>query len=348
MIYLLAQHFVLIGWKVDIVLLLSGVVDNQQFPLDKNISIVDMSGNKASYGRNAVYWLRSIRKYVKTKRPDCIVSFIGRINALVLSATLGQKIPILISERSDPLRDGRGKHMLKYCDLIYHRAFAIVFQTQYQLSCFSGSLKKKSFIIPNPVSVANNTTENIFEISTAGRLDAAKNHGMLIDAVKLVAERSPDIQCYIYGDGSQREYLQQRIDQLGMNNNVHLPGNKADICKWIAHSSIFVMTSEYEGLSNALVEAMMLGKACITTDYPGADEVIRNGETGVIVPRGNSVWLAEEIGRLLSSESKRKQLGENAKKAAEIYQPSKVIKAWESLIQNAVLNKQQKKKEVHT
>ncbi len=227
--------------------------------------------------------------------------------------------------------------MLMYCNMIYRRASAIVFQTKYEQSCFSSRLRKKSFVISNPVSVTdvNGIIENRMEISTAGRLVPQKNHALLIDAIALIAIKYPKIQCNIYGEGELRRKLDQRIQECNLEMCVNLSGNKTDIHKWIAQSGIFVLSSEYEGLSNALVEAMMLGKACITTDYPGADEVIRDGETGIIVPRGDSARLAEAIGKLLDSESDRKRLGENAKKAAEKYRPSNVIRMWEDLIWSA-------------
>ena len=334
-IQILANHFAQYGWKVEIALLLSNEVNYQQFPLDRNITIADLSEKKTSYKRNAIKWLKSIRKYAKKTKPDCIVSFIGRINALVLTATIGLGIPIVVSERSDPMQDGRGTYMLKYCNVLYNRASAIIFQTEYQRSCFSGKLGEKSYIIPNPVSVSviNNIVENPLEISTAGRLFASKNHILLVDAIKRVTEKYPAVQCFIYGEGDQRNNLEQRIEQQDLGRNVHLAGNKTDVYRWISRSSIFVMTSEYEGLSNALVEAMMLGKACITTDYPGADEVIENGVNGIIIPRGDCEQLAHTIEQLLGNEKEKKRLSDNAKKTSALYKTERVVAEWQKIIE---------------
>ena len=189
---------------------------------------------------------------------------------------------------------------------------------------------------PVLVTVVNNILENTMEISTAGRLVPQKNHALLIEAIALVAKKYPEIQCNIYGEGELRWKLEQIIQEHNLKKNVHLLGNKTDINKWIAQSSIFVLSSEYEGLSNALVEAMMLGKACITTDYPGANEVIENGKNGIVVPRGDCTRLSEAIELLLNNENTRKYLSENAKKTSAIYQPLRVIQAWEFLIQKIV------------
>lgn len=337
-IQLLANHFAQSDYKVEIALLLSGEVDYQQFPLDKRISIVDLSEKKASYKGNAINWFKSVRKYVKMNKPDCIVSFVGRINALVLTATIGLGIPTVVSERSDPMQDGRGYFMRKYCDTLYHRASAIVFQTKYQQSCFSGNLRNKSYIVPNPVSVTvfDNVIANPLEISTAGRLYESKNHALLIDAMKIVVGKYPEVQCYIYGEGNQRKNLEQKIENQNLCGNVHLPGNKTDIYRWISKSSVFVMTSEYEGMPNALVEAMMLGKACISTDYPGADEVVKNGMNGLIVQRGDCKKLASAIIKLLDSKKERERLSNNAKETAELYKIDQVVEKWQKLIEKIV------------
>ncbi len=333
-IQLLANDFVQSGWKVDIVMLLSGNVNYEQFPLSKEISIIDLSGSEASYHKNAFRWLTSIRKYVKQTKPDCIVSFIGRINALVLTSTLGLKLPILVSERNDPRHDGRSKAMLKYCNLIYKKASSIVFQTQYEQHCFDRRLYKKSYVIPNPVSVSSvcDVSENPKEISTAGRLVPQKNHAMLIEAINLVKQEQPDVQCEIYGEGELRGDLEQKVKSLKLEQNVHLPGNKTDIHRWIAKSSIFVMSSEFEGQSNALIEAMMLGKACITTDYPGADEVITDGIDGIIVPRDDSWKLSQAIIQLLMDQERRDKMAKNAKESAYKYRSEHVVESWKSVI----------------
>ncbi len=335
-IQLLSNHFVQEGWDVDIALLLGNKVNYEQFPLDKRITIIDLSEKDSSYRKNAHKWLRSIRNYAISQKPDCIVSFVGRINALVLTATIGLRIPVLVSERNDPKHDGRSKAMQYYCNSIYRRASAIVFQTRYEQSCFSKKLYKKSHVIPNPVSVADvsNITEEPLTISTASRLVQQKNHSMLIDAMREVADKMPDARCYIYGDGELRDSLEQKIKELKLEGNVILPGNKTNIHPHIAQSSIFVMTSEFEGLSNALIEAMMLGKACIVTDYPGVDEVIINGKNGIIVSRGDSRELADKILELFENSKKRKLLASCAKENSVKYEIVNVISEWKTTIEN--------------
>ena len=340
-ISLLANEYAQNGWNVEIVLMLKNEVNRKQFVLDSRIQIVDLSIKEGAYKRNALKWLKSIRHYVKKEKPDCIISFIGRINALVLTATMGVNIPILVSERNDPKHDGRSKLMQWYCNRIYRRASAIVYQTNYEKSCFDRRLDEKSYIIPNPVEVVDdyNKNENEFEISTAGRLVKQKNHALLIEAISYVKEQFPQVRCYIYGEGTLRCQLEQQVTQLGLNKYVFLPGNKTDINNWVAKSSIFVMPSDYEGLSNALIEAMMQGKACISTNYPGANELIKNGENGLIVHCGDSKELAYAINTLLGKKELRKKLGDEAMADSKKFKKEYVIEQWKNVISYIILQK---------
>lgn len=333
-ISLLANEYSKNGWDVEIVLMLKNVVNQKQFPLDDRIKIVDLSIKEGGYRKKALKWVRMVRSYIKKEKPDCIVSFIGRINALVLTAALGLSTPILVSERNDPRHDGRGKLMQWYCNRIYTQASAIVYQTKYEKGCFDRKLDKKSYVIPNPVEVISDLKikENDYEISTAGRLVEQKNHALLISSVLFVKMKYPEVKCSIYGEGPLRKRLEDQVQELGLNDNVFLPGNKIDISKWVARSSIFVMSSNYEGLSNALIEAMMQGKACISTNYPGADELINNGEDGLIVPCNDARALSNAIIELFDKKELKKKYSINASINSKKYQKNNVLEEWKKVI----------------
>lgn len=335
-ISLLANEYAGAGWNVEIALLLKNEVNYEQFVLNPSIRIVDLSMKGNSYKSNAFKWILAIRGYIKKSEPDCVVSFIGRINALVLSATIGIDVPLLVSERNDPRHDGRSKLMQRYCNKIYRRASAIAFQTEYEKKCFDSVLYEKSYIIPNPVEITKplKSDENEFELSTAGRLVEQKNHFLLIDAVAKVKKKYPQVKCYIYGEGELREKLEKQVARLGLKNNVFLPGNKTDINKWVAKSSIFVMTSNYEGLSNALIEAMMLGKACISTSYPGIEELITNNENGMLVQCGDSEGLANAIIALMEKENLRRKLASNALHSSKKFEKDYVVTQWKKVIKS--------------
>lgn len=331
-ISILANHYSKKGWDVDIVLLLENKVG---YVLHNNVSVVDLAGKSSSYYKNLPFWFRSIRKYLKNRKPDRIVSFVGRINALVLASSIGLKVPVIVSERNDPRHDGRSKFMLSLCNKLYKsKAASVVFQTEYESTCFTKKIKGKSYVIGNPIEVNEELgTPDGNLIVTAGRLIAQKNHAMLIDAVALLKNDFPDIKAIIYGSGNLETALNEKISKLGLSDTVNLGGSVKDIHRRIKNSAVFVMTSEFEGLSNALIEAMTLALPCISTDYPGVSEIISDGENGLIVPRGNSEALANAIRTILKDRELREKLSQNAKKTSENYKTDVVIGKWEAVIE---------------
>ena len=333
-ISILANHYCEKGWDVDICLLLDHKV---QYELNRGIRIVDLTQVKGPYYKNAVRWMKSIRKHVRRSKPDVIVSFIGRINALVILSCIGINTPIVVSERNDPKNDGRSKVELEICNWCYKRAKAVVYQTEYEKSCFSKRLGN-GLIIGNPVEISDMPmhVERPFEIVTAGRLLPQKNHEMLIRAAASIRKTNPDVTLKIYGDGKLRTDLQALIESLGASEYITLLGNIKDLHRRINGAGVFVLCSEFEGLSNALIEAMMLGIPCISTNYPGANEIITHGKNGLIVPMNDTDRLTEAITCIFDDSALRSRLVEGALMSSERFEKRRVLKDWDRVIEGAV------------
>jgi glycosyltransferase involved in cell wall biosynthesis len=332
----LANYYITLGWNVDICLLLNKEDNKEHYYLNPNINLIDLSCEEDKYINNIFGWMNKIHKYAKSKPINCIVSFVGRINALVLTSTVGLKIPTLVSERNDPKHDGRSKLMNWYCSLIYELATIIVFQNTYQQKCFPKKLSQKSCIIANPVEVNEDyqiENNNSYLITSVGRLTKQKNYKLLIDAIAIVKEICPCVHCIIYGEGNLREELSDYIKKKKLSEYIELFGNTNEVHKLISKSSIYVTTSDYEGQSNALIEAMMLGKACISTNYEGVEEVISDGVNGLITPCRNAEKLADKILFLIKNENGiRNIIAENAKKSSVKYKADIVLSQWDEVI----------------
>lgn len=330
-ISILADDYCQRGWDVEIVMLLRNEVE---YPLDSRIRLVAITGKYDSYPQNALHWFRGIRKYLQTARPDRVVSFVGRINALVLTSALGLGLPIVVSERNDPKHDGRGGAMLWYCNKIYRLAKRIVYQNAYEQSCFDPALTPKSCIIPNPVAVKCTAAgQRSHRVVTAGRLMPQKNQKMLIDAFAKFHDSYPVYKLDIYGEGPLQAELQQRIDSLGLTDAITLRGNVSNIHQEIADAEMFVLSSDFEGLSNALLEAMMMGHACISTNCAGSDEAIQNGENGLLVPVGDQRALTAAMEQLAADPELAAKLGNAAKETAQQYTVDRVIDQWRKAIE---------------
>ena len=331
-ISIIANDYCARGWEVEIAVLLKNKVE---YDLDERVRIVDLTGKHTSYIKNAAFWASSIRRYLKQTKPDRVVSFAGRINALVLTAGMGLGLPVVVSERNDPMHDGRSAMMRWYCDTMYRRAKAIVFQNRHEQGCFSAVHGPRSYIIPNPIRVTATREDRDFGyiITTAGRLTAQKNQKVLVSAMKQIYEACPQVKCRIYGEGELRQDLQAQIEALGLQDVVTLEGKVSDIHKRLAQCDLFVMTSDFEGLSNALIEAMMVGLPCISTDYPGANELIQDGENGLLVSCGDHDALAKAVIALMNDPGKMEQLARNAKQSAQQYNADLVLEQWREVIE---------------
>lgn len=329
-ISILANQYAKDGWDVDIVMMLDYVV---KYELDERINLINMTVDKKNKCKSAPKWVMSFRSYVRQRRPDVIVSFVARINIVVLLATLGLGIPVIISERNDPAADGRSKGIDILTKVLYPKAKAIVFQTQRALNYFSGSIKELGVIIPNPISTECDAGNSKKKIVSVGRLAPQKNHKLLIEAFFELVKTHNDYSLYIYGEGGLRNELEQLIKNLKLENNVFLPGNVPDIHHQIADAEMFVLSSDYEGLSNAMLEAMMMGLPCISTECAGSDEIISDGENGLLVPVGDKKKLEQAMVYLIENPDKRKEFINKGRVAVERCKASTVIKQWKDVIE---------------
>lgn len=329
-ISILANNYAKKGWKVDILMLLNNRCD---YDLDENINLIPICNEDKSRIKYFPKWIFNIRRYIVENRPDRIISFVARINIITILSSIGLKQRIIISERNDPRSDGRSVVVRLATRMLYPIADSVVFQTKWAQSCFSKRIQKKSVIIPNPVHVtvqALSIKEK--KIVAVGRLLEQKNHSMLISAFRKILDDNKDYKLYIYGEGKLREELIKQIKELELTEAVFLPGNVSNIHEKIADAEIFVLSSNYEGLSNALLEAMMIGLPCISTDCAGSNEVIEDNVNGLIVPVGGEEEIIKSIKQLISDEDLRNKISQNARTTATKFKASVITKKWEKII----------------
>lgn len=329
-ISILSQKYAESGWQTDIILLLENKIE---YRISPNTRILDFSGNTTSRWRRLPFWLRKIRNYVKRENPDVIVSFVARINVITQIAILGLHTGrVILSERNDPRCDGRGRIVRLLTERLYPKADHIVFQTKRASDYFPHLTN--SIIISNPIRIeepASPLPEP--KIVTVGRLTKQKNQKLLIDAFAAIANDFPEYTLEIYGEGDLRNYLQEIIDCQNLQDRVSLKGNVFHIHKAISRAALFILPSDYEGLSNALLEAMMMGLPCISTACAGSDEYITSGENGILIPVGDKNALVDAVKLLLSDSELRKRLGHAAAASSARFNAETVIGEWQSIIE---------------
>ena len=257
------------------------------------------------------------------------VSFMYTMNKVnVLSRGTAK---VICSERNDPRK--RYPHRMPEIDALYAAADHVVFQTGTVRDMFSDMVREHCSVIMNPVEVSCGRTAGRHRIVNVGRLVPQKNQAMLIRAFAVFYRTHPDYTLSFYGAGELAEPLQALAESLGVSGAVAFHGQVTDIHAAVADAEIFALSSDYEGLSNALLECMAMGFPCISTRCGGSVDVIRPGENGLLVDIGSEEQMAAALAALADDPALRERLGAAARASTEPLRPEHVIAQWESLIE---------------
>ena len=295
-ISIVSNYYASLEWDVCIVRCLYPEIE---YELDSRIKTIDISKQERNQKLDALRMISCLRKIIKREKPDAVLSFMVTINIVTAVACKGLNIHFFPSERNDPAV-GRSRYLQKAGTWAYCQSTLTIMQTKKARDYFCEKIRNKSVIIPNPVTVQEYASADKEKtIVTLGRLEKQKNQKMLIDAYSEFHKIHPEYRLKIYGRGSLESELRAQVDDLGLNNMVDFMGNVSDVHHQIRNASLFVLTSDFEGLSNALIEAMMMGLPCISTDCAGTDEIIDNGESGFIVKRGDIPALIEAMNTII-------------------------------------------------
>lgn len=336
----LANYWVSLGW--DITLLTYEKEGVQPFyTLDTRIRLIQIDA--LSFNPFLLLWdvikrLFYIRKVVKKLQPDGVLSFLDMNNVLTFWAVRGLDAPVWVSERIDPHASPIPGIKKKLRDLTYNVAQGVVVQTQRIADAMKGISVQ---VISNPFMVIEAPElkrEKI--IVAAGRLDSQKGFDGLIRSFQGIASQYPDWSLVIWGEGEERVHLERMIAHYNLAKQVRLPGRTKDIFSEMQKGSIFVLSSRFEGMPNALGEAMSLGLAVISTDCPtGPRELIENEKNGLLVPVDDEASMAQAMEKLIQDEKLRESLGKEAHKAMRKYSIQEISKQWEEVFDGEEENK---------
>lgn len=272
----------------------------------------------------------------KTEKPDLVLSCVGKNNFMTIVTTMFTKTKPVVSVVGEAQEEYPNRLMKTLANVLFPFAAGVILQTERSRAFFSKRVNKTAVILPNSLNPLflrpEFSGEREKRIVSVGRLDANKNHEMMIRAWANLAEKYPDYTLTIYGEGELREYLQKLIASLGLSAKVFLPGVIPNVAEEIERASLFLLTSYSEGVSNALIEAMALGLPVIATDVPsgGTVELIQHGQNGWIIPVGDGKALEEAMDRLLADSALAAELGHQAHKLQERFAPEQVNGQWKA------------------
>lgn len=316
--------------------------DEPSYPLSSGIKrhILLRGNERKSFYINSYLRFSRLLYYLRTSTPDVYIVMLPATTILLLLLRRVTKSKVIASERSLPsVYDKKVQLLLKK---ISKKADGWVFQTPGQKEWYNKYGIQSGVIIPNAINPAfigsRYTGERRKTIVSVGSLTKPKNHELLITAFAMIANEFPDYKLVLYGQGNKLDLLQKLVKNLGVDNQVIFSGYSKQIGEDIRDSSLFVLSSDYEGMPNSLMEAMALGLPCVSTDCDGggARLLINNEINGLLVPKGNKDTLAQAIRRMLLDKEFAEDCGKEAYKISEQLSPKVVYEKWEEYIKEIV------------
>lgn len=323
--------------NIDVSMLLLNE-EQRTYQVNKKVKIVEcycpIEGNKLLWHIRRIW---TIRKALKANDAKTVITFMWDINMNVILAAVGLKKYIIASERCDPHHESR-KLMKLAMKFVLPFAEHTVFQTPMVQTYYPGSVQRKSTVIPNAISEVASIPDRKSidkQIVAVGRLVEQKNFKMLIEAFAVFHQRYPDYRLTIYGEGPLRQTLEHQIDMLQLSACVELPGYVNDVNDRMKHAALYVNSSDYEGISNAMLEAMALGLPCICTDCPvgGASMMIQDGVNGVLVPIGDMGAMVSAMIDLVTDNARAMNISREAAKVKNQFSIDEIGKKWLGLVQ---------------
>lgn len=322
------------------------------YPVSDAVETVFLA-NEAGQGRGRLAGyparLRALRRMIRSRQPDVVVSFLPNVNVAAILAMAHTGIPLIISERNDP----SSRSPLNGWELASMLTFRFASMLTVQTEAVAGKASarypglRKVRVVPNPLPASALATPPAAPAARAdgrkvllslGRLTAQKGIDRVIDAFARLASRFPQWDLHIYGDGPLRESLAALAAAHGLSRRIAFMGLTSEPARVMASADAFVMGSRHEGFPNALLEAMSAGLPCLATDCPsGPREISRDGADALLVPLDDAQAYTDALARLMDDASLRAALGRRASVSIrERYSLDSVLARWDELFAEVV------------
>lgn len=281
--------------------------------------------------------IQLIRKELKRHTAATVISFEYFVNMQTILAAMGLKKKVIVSERNDPATAGGTFPKSVIRNVLYMFCHRLVCQTPDAKAYFPRGIQRKATVIANPVKADLPEPlqgERSHYIVNFCRLAEQKNLKLLIDAFAEFHQSHPDYKLRIYGNGPERDALIEYASACNLASEVQIYNAIENVHEEILDAAMFVSSSDYEGLSNSMLEAMAIGLPVICTDCPcgGARMIIDDGTNGMLVPVNNKAAMAEAMIRVADDKEFANYLSRNAAHIREALSVSNITSEWESVI----------------
>ena len=297
-------------------------------------------------GLKRLHQISYTKKIAKEAKADVIVAFTFIPNAIGCIVGKMLNIPSIMSERADPYITVTDSFADRLLLKIINKSAGGVFQIQGAREFYDKGLQERSTVIPNPIFIKDDIEFSEFSqrektVVSVGRFgNNQKRYDVMFRAFKIFSEKHPEYVLKLYGEGPDKDFMIEEIEELGMKDKIIIKGFTSSPMKDIMNDGIFLITSDFEGISNSMLEAMAIGLPVVSTDCSpgGARMVITDHEDGLLVPTGDCEEIAQALCEFAENDELAIRCGENAKKVVERFAPEKIIGQWEEYILNVVEN----------
>jgi glycosyltransferase involved in cell wall biosynthesis len=350
---LMANHWA--GKGHDVTLMTLASVASDFYAVDLRVKRVGLDLMRASPHQfagafNNLRRLGVLRLAIRHAEPDVVVSFMAETNVLVLLASRGLRLGVIVSERVDPSRHSIGTVWSWLRRRLYRRADRVVVQSEQVRDWFGAFVgRERLTIIPNPVNVTNESNNGVSMAGMTGgrsnrptmigmgRMTSQKGFDLLLKAFSIAVRELPEWRLVLLGEGEERSALEQLAERLGLAGKVFFPGRVQTPQAILRQAELFVLSSRYEGFPNALLEAMSCALPVISFDcQSGPSEIIRDGIDGLLVPAEDVEALASAMMQLMGDPAQRARLAVQVVHVTDRFGMEKVMALWDEVVEAAV------------
>lgn len=315
------------------------------YPVESNIKI--MKGNHDFDIRGVkgkVNSLKNTYRIINEYNPDIIIAFANNSSFYSILSTLFKDNKVVVCERCDPYNENRLS--LRFMRFFFRFAEGAVFQTEGARKYYK-TLYKKSIVIPNIVDdkyrdyTIKPFKDRNDEINIFSRIEIKqKRHDILIKAFNEIHKKYPKIIMNIYGDGPDEDKIKALVKDYKIDDCVNFKGPTDKALSILANSKFTILSSDYEGIPNGVIDAMSIGIPVIATDTSpgGVRLLIDDGRNGYIVPCGDYMKIAEKANYLMSNPDIGDQISRESRKIVDVFSKDSIVEKWEQYLDMLIIN----------